>query len=130
MSTELAVAEARIRGLIAAYCHALDDGRTEDLVAMFVPDGTATLPRTPPLRGHDALRAGYAAMVPAVPQRHVVTNIHVREYDAGRATVVSDMVLLVKGERAWTVRLVGRYTDVLRQEGDEWLFESRELVLS
>lgn len=129
MSSEYADADARIRGLLAAYCHALDDGRTEDLVAMFVPDGTATLPRTPPLQGHDALRAAYAAMAPKTPQRHVVTNLHLEEYDGTRATVVSDLVFLLKGESEWKVRMVGRYTDVVRKEGEGWLFESRELTL-
>lgn len=129
MSSEYADAVARIRNLVAAYAHALDDGRTDDLVAMFTHDAVAVLPGVPRLEGKDAIRAAYAEMVPRQPQRHVVTNTDVVEYDGQQATVRSDVVFLLKGETEWTVRLVGRYTDRLRIEDGAWLFESRELVL-
>ena len=128
-STGYATAVARIRDTIAAYAHALDDGRTDDLVATFAPDGVSTFPGTEPLRGHQALRAAYAALVPRGPQRHVVANTCVSEFDGRTALVVSDLVFLVKGDSSWTVRFAGRYTDRMRAEGDTWLFESRELVL-
>lgn len=130
MSTEYADASARIRDALAAYAHALDDGRTDDIVALFTEDAVATLPGIPRLEGKDAIRAAYAEMVPGQPQRHVVTNTHVAEYDGTRATVVSDLVFLLKGEAGWAVRFVGRYTDRLQADGDRWLFESRDLVLS
>ncbi len=37
----------------------------------------------------------------------------------------SDVVFLLKGERGWSVQLVGRYHDVLHRDGDAWRFHSR-----
>ena len=33
-----------IRATLAAYAHALDDGRTDDVVATFCPDGAVEIP--------------------------------------------------------------------------------------
>ncbi len=50
-----------IRATIAAYTHALDDGRTDDVVATFCPDGVVDIPGMGTHVGHDALRAAYRA---------------------------------------------------------------------
>jgi uncharacterized protein (TIGR02246 family) len=128
MSGEYADAVARIRDTIAAYAQAVDDGRTEDVVATFLPDGTALFPGSDLLRGHDAIRATYSTLTPGKSQRHVVTNIVVTDFDGESATVSCDLLFLAKGEKGWAVRIVGRYTDVLRRSGERWLFASRELV--
>ena len=45
-----------VRATIAAYTQALDDGRTDDVVATFCPDGVCDIPGMGTHRGHDALR--------------------------------------------------------------------------
>ena len=110
---------------IAAYTHALDDGRTDDVVAAYCPDGVVDMPGLGRHEGHDALRAAYEQIVPTQPQRHLVSSIHVTQWDEYEASATSDVVLLVKHETRWTVAVVGRYDDVLHRDGDRWLFHRR-----
>jgi hypothetical protein len=119
-----AVAEG-VRTAIAAYTQALDDGRTDDVVATFCPDGVCDMPGLGRHQGHDALRAAYAAVAPRVPQRHLVFNTHVTGWDEREATATSDVVLVVKGDARWSVAVVGRYRDVLHRDGDAWRFHER-----
>lgn len=115
-----------VRATIAAYTQALDDGRTDDVVATFCPDGVSAIAGFGTHEGHDALREAYAQWVPRQPQRHLVLNTLVTDRSADEATAVSDVVLLVKGEGGWAVQMVGRYTDTLHRDGDTWRFHRRE----
>jgi len=117
-----------IRQTIAAYTQAVDDGRTEDIVATFCKDGTADLPGIGRLQGHDEIREAYAKFAPRRPQRHLVLNTLVTEQTEHEATAVSDMVFLLHGEGGWTVQLVGRYTDRLHCKNGTWRFHSRSAV--
>ncbi len=110
---------------IAAYTQALDDGRLDDLVATFCPDGLCDIPGLGRHEGHEALRAAYGALRPTQPQRHLVLNTLVTARGDAEAEATSDFVFLLKGERAWSVQLVGRYHDVLHHDGDGWRFRSR-----
>jgi uncharacterized protein (TIGR02246 family) len=116
-----------IRDVIAAYTQALDDGRADDVVATFCPDATVSLPGMDIIRGHEAIRAAYAAMKPRRPQRHVVVNTLVSEVDDDTAKATSDVLVLGKGDAGWVVRLVGRYSDDLRRVDTAWRFASRTL---
>ncbi|KXF57136.1 hypothetical protein AXA44_31035 [Rhodococcus sp. SC4] len=127
--TDAEVAEG-VRRAIAAYCHALDDGRVDDLVALFTSDGKSALPGMDMAEGHDALRALYRALVPQVPQRHLVFNTVISHQDDGRIGALSDLVFLSKSESGWTITLVGRYDDLLRREGRHWRFEHRALAFT
>ncbi|MER5185272.1 nuclear transport factor 2 family protein [Streptomyces sp. NPDC002896] len=115
-----------VRDAIGAYCHALDDGRVDDLVALFTADGVSALPGMEPVEGHDALRQLYRGLTPQAPQRHLVVNTVVTE-QGDRATALSDLVFLARGESGWAVSLVGRYEDVLRRENGRWRFARRSL---
>ena len=121
----LADVDAGIRRAIAAYTHALDDGRTDDVVATFCPDGSVDIPGMGRHEGHDALRAAYAGWAPRQPQRHLVLNTHVTRWDDAEAEAVSDMVFLLLGDRGWKVQLVGRYHDVLHHDDGTWRFHDR-----
>jgi ketosteroid isomerase-like protein len=116
-----------VRAAIAAYCHALDDGRVDDLVALFTADGTSALPGMEPVTGTEALRALYLTVTPQGPQRHLVLNTLVSAERDGEVEAVSDLVFLRSGEGGWSVALVGRYQDVLRGEGGSWRFARRTL---
>ena len=82
---EFADAAAGIQATLAAYAQALDDGRTDDVVATFCPDGTCEIPGLGTHHGHDALRQAFAKWVPRQPQRHVVVNTHVTEWSPEEA---------------------------------------------
>jgi SnoaL-like protein len=114
-----------VRATIAAYTLALDDGRTEDVVATFCADGVTEIPGLGTHEGHDALRAAYGGWSPRRPQRHLVLNTLVTEWDDHEATAISDVVFLLQGKAGWAIQLVGRYHDVLHHDGGAWRFHRR-----
>jgi hypothetical protein len=128
MGTELTFADVAegVRAAIAAYTQALDDGRTDDVVATFCPDGWCDMPGLGRFEGSAALREAYDRVAPRRPQRHLVLNTLVTGWDDHEAHATSDVVFLLKGkESGWAVQLVGRYRDVLHCDGGTWLFHSR-----
>jgi hypothetical protein len=114
-----------VRATIAAYTHALDDGRADDVVAQFCPDGAFELPGTGTYEGHDALRETYRAWAPKRPQRHLVLNTHVSEWDDHEAHALSDVVMILEGKDGWSIRFVARYRDVFHRDGGRWLIHRR-----
>jgi ketosteroid isomerase-like protein len=114
-----------VRAALAEYTHALDDGRTDDVVATFCPDGGCDIPGLGTYEGHDALRAAYARWTPRRPQRHLVVNTHVTGWDGDTAEATSDVVFLLQGDDGWAVQLVGRYHDTLHRDADTWRFHRR-----
>lgn len=116
-----------VQEAISSYAYALDAGRTEDIVALFTSDAVVNLLGQGSFSGHDEIRAAYSNFVPKGPQRHVTANVLVTSWEGDRATAVGDLVYLERGDAGWVVCLVGRYEDVLRRDGDKWLFEERVL---
>lgn len=114
-----------VRATIAAYTQALDDGRTDDVVATFCPDGVCDIPGMGTHEGHEALRAAYAGWAPRRPQRHLVLNTHVTEWSSDEAEAISDVIFILKGESRWAIQLVGRYHDTLHRGGGTWRFHRR-----
>ncbi len=115
-----------VRAALAAYTQALDDGRTDDVVATFCADGGCAIPGLGTYQGHDALREAYSAWAPKRPQRHLVLNTLITEWDDTEATAISDVVFLLLGSSGWSIQLVGRYHDTLRIERGAWRFHHRE----
>lgn len=125
MDTSYADVAEGIRATIAAYTHALDDGRTDDIVATFCPDGAVDIPGMGTHEGHDALRDAYTRWKPRRPQRHLVVNTLVTEWDDHEAHATSDVVFLLQGDAGWAVQVVGRYRDVLHHVDGTWRFHRR-----
>ena len=124
MSTFAEVVEG-VRAALAAYTQALDDGRTDDVVATFCADGSCDIPGLGNHAGHDALRAAYAKWKPRRPQRHLVVNTLVTDWNDDEAKAASDFVFLLKGDGGWAIQVVGRYQDTLRREDGAWRFKHR-----
>ena len=123
--TRAEVAEG-VRTAIAVYTQALDDGRTDDVVATFCPDGGVEIPGMGTHQGHEALREAYSRWEPKRPQRHLVLNTVVAEWSDTEATAISDVVFLLLGDSGWSIQLVGRYHDTLHHDGDDtWRFHHR-----
>lgn len=114
-----------VRATLAAYTQALDDGRTDDVVATFCPDGTIEIPGMGTHEGHEALREAYAKWTPRRPQRHLVLNTLVTDWNEDEARASSDVVFVLKGEDGWSIQLVGRYHDVLHLADGGWRFWRR-----
>ncbi len=123
--TSLVEVTVGVTAVMAAYTQALDDGRTDDVVATFCPDGGCEMPGLGSPVGHAALRQAYARVVPTGPQRHLVLNTVVTAWDDDEAHATSDVVFLQGREGRWSVRLVGRYHDVLHRDGEQWRFHRR-----
>ena len=116
-----------VRATIARYTQALDDGRTDDVVATYTADGVFDMPDVFTFEGTDALRDGYARFIPRGPQRHLVVNTLVTDWHETEAQAVSDVVLIVKGDSGWTVQFVARYHDTLHHDGETWKFRARRV---
>ncbi len=121
----LADVVAGVGNTMAAYTQALDDGRTEDIVATFCPDGVCDMPGLGRHVGHDALRAAYDRWKPRKPQRHLIANTLVTEWDEHQARVSSDVVFLHQSDGGWVVGVVGRYEDILHFDDGAWRFHRR-----
>ena len=100
--------DAGVRRAIAAYTQALDDGRTDDVVATFCADGGIDIAGLGTHEGHDALRAAYATVEPQRPQRHLVLNTLITDWSATSAaahaaTSSSSCSARTAGRRCWSV---------------------------
>ena len=114
-----------IRATIAAYAHALDDGRTDDVVATFCPDGVCDIPGLGTHVGHEALRAAYSGWKPQRPQRHLVVNTLVTDWSDNEANAISDVIFVLRGDTGWSIQLVGRYHDSFHHDDGRWRFHRR-----
>ena len=124
MMTRADVAEG-VRAALATYTQALDDGRTDDVVATYCADGSCEIPGMGSHQGHAALHEAYSQWEPRRPQRHLVLNTLVTEWSDAEATAVSDVVFLLLGSSGWTIQLVGRYHDTLHHHDGTWTFHRR-----
>lgn len=116
-----------IRATIAAHAQAQDDGRTDDLVALYCPDGAVEVPDMGTFEGTEVLRDTFAGWAPQLPQRHIVVNTLVTDWSDNRATATSDVVFVQKGESGWAVQVVGRYHDVFQQTDGAWRLRRRTM---
>ncbi|HKT01092.1 MAG TPA: nuclear transport factor 2 family protein [Rugosimonospora sp.] len=114
-----------VRNLIGAYAHALDAGRAGDIADLFCPDGVAEIAGTATFVGRDAIREGYGAWAPTVPQLHLVTNTVVDSRSAEQATATSDLAFFRRDPAGWVLHLVGRYEDTLHRTDGVWRFHHR-----
>jgi SnoaL-like domain len=123
MSTKTTYADVveGVRATVAAYAQALDDGRTDDVVATFCPDGVCDIPGMGTHEGHDA----YSKWKPRRPQRHLVVNTLLTDWDEREANAISDVVFVLQGDSGWAVQLVGRYHDTLHHDDGRWRFHRR-----
>lgn len=116
-----------VRATISRYTHALDDGRTDDVVDSFCRDGVFEMPGVGTFEGHDSLRTAYEGWLPRTPQRHLVLNTLVTEWSDLEAQAISDVVLIVDDGSGWAIRFVARYHDTLRRLDGVWRFQRRSV---
>jgi len=120
---------AGVQAAIAAYAHALDAGRTEDVVKLFCPDGVAEIAGRGSFEGQDAIRKAYAGFVPRQPQMHLVANTLITSWTGDEATATSNLAFFQRGEAGWAIQLAGRYDDTLHRHDDVWRFHRRVTTL-
>jgi SnoaL-like domain len=119
-----------IREVLAKYCTFGDNGRFQELAALFAEDGVwegkmgkaqgraeieALMLRTNPPPGQGPVR------------RHLVTNI-VIAVEGTLASVQSTFLMLRESETGPMIGAVGAYNDRLSRESGSWLFRSRKVT--
>jgi len=125
------IARERVRDTVAAYTHAGDRARLDDLAACFTEDGVLEIKGQRSAQGREAIvrMLGQNAVGDGVDRRsggrffirHFVTNLRFDRITPER--IESSAYFLVftgAGPDHW-----GRYRDVLVPEGDRWLFAHR-----
>jgi ketosteroid isomerase-like protein len=119
-----------VRAAIAAHAHAQDDGRTDDLVAVYCDDAVVEVPGMGTFDGRDAIHAAFAGWAPQVPQRHIVSSTLVTSWSDGEASSTSDVVFVQKSDAGWAVQVVARYHDEFRNESESWRLSRRTMEFS
>lgn len=115
-----------IRELVARYNYAIDEGRPEEWVATFVPDGTFESTALGSHTGADALLAFATGYIAAVNGRHCTTDFVVDvEGDTARSRCY---LIAVNNAAAPIVSTTAVYDDVLRRTADGWRFVHRKVT--
>jgi hypothetical protein len=115
-----------IRELTARYNYAIDEGRADEWVATFVPDGTFESTALGKFTGAEALlnfATGYSA---AFTGRHCTTD-YVVEVDGDDARQRCYLIL-VNNASTPVVGVTAVYEDVLRRTADGWRFVYRKVT--
>jgi uncharacterized protein (TIGR02246 family) len=116
-----------IRELLARYCYALDDGRFEDMAALFTPDGVwETAFGTGTGRDGIVAQAQSIATGPRPRRVHLTTNIVV-DLDGDTATARSNWLLFQNGPEGPVIGSGGAYEDRLVKAGGRWFFAHRRI---
>ena len=120
-----------MRTAIGLYCQALDDGRVDDVLATFWPDGVLDFVGIGTYEGHDGLRGFYEGTPPpAMPRRHHIANTHIVDWNDPLVTAFSDFAVVQQSESGWAISVVGRYRDTLRHQDGIVRFSHRTLELT
>ena len=119
-----------IRELMAEYCFRLDDGRYDDMAALFAEDGTwetafgSATGRTAIAELARSIRARAGAERPRAA--HLVTNI-VIALDGARAEVRSNWMVMQNGAQGPKIGSGGGYADEIVRQNGHWLFRYRKI---
>ena len=115
-----------IRELVARYNYAIDEGRAEEWVTTFVPDGTFESSALGTHTGAEALLAFAKGYISAVSGRHCTSDFVVEvDGDDARSRCY---LIAVSNAAAPIVSTTAVYEDVLRRTPDGWRFVHRKVT--
>jgi 3-phenylpropionate/cinnamic acid dioxygenase small subunit len=119
-----------IRELLAEYCFRLDDGRYDDMAALFTEDGTWDTAFGKATGGAAIAELARSLRVRAGPDRpravHLVTNIAIA-LDDTRARVRSNWMVMQNSPAGPKIGSGGAYIDDIVERGGRWLFHYRKI---
>ena len=110
---------------IAAHAQAQDAGNTDAIMALYTPDAVLEVPGMGAYQGADVIRAAWDDWKPKGLQRHLPVNVVITDWDDERARATTDVVFIAQGDAGWAVRIVARYLDEFRRDGERWLLTRR-----
>jgi uncharacterized protein (TIGR02246 family) len=119
-----------IREVLAEYCFRLDDGRFEEMAALFAEDGTwdTAFGKATGRAAIAELARSLRAHAEGPPPRavHLVTNISIA-LDGERAEVRSNWMVVQNSPQGPRVGSGGAYLDKMAKQGGRWLFRHRKI---
>jgi ketosteroid isomerase-like protein len=111
---------------VAAHAQHQDAGDTDAIMALYTPDAVLEVPGMGVFEGADAIRASWDKWKPRGLQRHMPVNVVITDWNDEEARATTDVVFIAQGDDgAWSIQIVARYRDVLRQVAGRWLFSRR-----
>jgi hypothetical protein len=114
-----------IRELVARYNYAIDEGRPEEWVATFVPDGTFESTALGTHTGADALLTFANGYIAAFTGRHCTSDFVIDvDGDDARSRCY---LIAVNNAAAPIISATAVYEDVLRRTPDGWRFVHRKV---
>lgn len=119
--------ELAIRTLTSRYNHAIDEGRIDDWVATFVPDGVFESSALGRSSGEAELRKFCEGYVAAFTGRHC-TSDYVIEVNGDDARQRCYLTLVDNGSGQARVAVTAVYDDVLRRTPEGWRFVHRKVT--
>jgi ketosteroid isomerase-like protein len=123
--TTFAEVFAGVYTTVAAHAQAQDAGNTDAIMALYTPDAVLEVPGMGAYQGADVIRAAWDDWKPKGLQRHMPVNIVITDWDDERARATTDVVFIAPGDSGWSVRIVARYLDEFRRDGEKWLLSRR-----
>lgn len=118
-----------IRNLAIRYSLAIDDGRIEDVAALFTPDATFAARYGEPLRGRDAIAEFLAANARTQEASAHAVMGHLIEPDGEAGAVGIVQVAAALDKDGATLRFSLRCHDRYRLRDGRWLFAHRGIVV-
>ena len=119
-----------IREVLAEYCFRLDDGRFDEMAALFTEDGTWDTAFSKatgrPAIAELARSLRVRVTEPRPRAVHLVTNI-VIALEGERATVRSNWMVMQNSPEGPRIGSGGAYDDEMVKEGGRWLFRYRKI---
>jgi SnoaL-like domain len=116
-----------IRELLHLYCFHMDEGRFEELAALFAADGQWIAPYRSAV-GPAEIAAWLRQSVPPSPRRmHYVMN-SVIGVTGDTAAAKSNYLVMVEGPDGPVPSVCGTYADDLIRTPEGWRFRRRELI--
>jgi uncharacterized protein (TIGR02246 family) len=119
-----------IREVLAEYCFQLDDGRFDEMAALFTEDGTWETAFGKATGRQAIAELARSLRKPAAEPRprsvHLVTNI-VIALDGDRATVRSNWMVMQNGAEGPRIGSGGAYYDEMVKENARWLLRYRKI---
>jgi len=110
---------------VAAHAQHQDAGDTDGIMALYTKDAVLEVPGMGAYQGADAIRAAFDDWKPKGLQRHMPVNVVITDWDDERARATTDVVFIAQGDAGWAVRIVARYLDEFRRDGERWLLTRR-----
>lgn len=120
--------EHAIERLQRRFAELNDEGRYDEVAALFTEDASFARPSAPdkPFVGREQILQSFLARPKGLPRRHLVANPVVTITGPTTATAICYTVLLAESDEGTGTISVGGFRDELERVGDVWKFKSRK----